>query len=199
MLILGLRRGYVPPRVKRMRKKNATPGDQIRGCQISRCVYRDGRRDARTFRADRLLHVNQEVSLKDVLSLFVFLGLFVRFIIFPAECGAALAAIDVSHSMLSSCHLALVRFALNNVNHIFKQVRATMLPIESPRYHRVNGSEMSAAAQATIYAGTRQVTSITHAHDERGDLGGLTASNGVGVKGEREGQGSCEDRQSRLI
>jgi hypothetical protein len=49
----------------------------------------------------------------------------------------------------------------------------------------VNGSEVSAATQATIYAGTRQVTSITHAHDERGDLGGLTASNGIGVQSER--------------
>ncbi len=51
----------------------------------------------------------------------------------------------------------------------------------------MNGSEVGAAAQATIYAGTRQVTSITHAHDERGDLGGLTASNGMGVQSEREG------------
>ena len=31
---------------------------------------------------------------------------------------------------------------------------------------------MSAAAQATVYAGTRQITSITHAHDERGNLEG---------------------------
>lgn len=69
--------------------------------------------------------------------------------IFPAECGAALAAINVSDSMVSSCHLAVIRFAFNNVNpahithqhaptwqhsdqdlHIFKQVGATMLPIE---------------------------------------------------------------------
>jgi hypothetical protein len=87
--------------------------------------------------------------------------------------------------MVSSCHLTVIRFALNNVDHIFKQVGATMLPIECPGYHRVNGSEVSAATQATIYAGTRQVTSITHAHDERGDLGGLTASNGIGVQSER--------------
>lgn len=117
----------------------------------------------------RLLHVDQKVSLKNVFSLFVFLGLFVCFIIFPAERGAALAAINVSHSMVPGCHLTVIRFTLDNVNHIFKQVGATMLPIECPGYHRVNGSEVSAAAQAAIYAGTRQVTSITHAHVERGD------------------------------
>lgn len=36
--------------------------------------------------------------------------------IFPAERGAALAAINVSHSMVSGCHLTVIRFALNNVN-----------------------------------------------------------------------------------
>ncbi len=81
MLIMSLRRGYVPPRVKRKRKKMRRPGDQKRGCQINRCVNREGRRDTRTFRANRLLHVNQEVSFKNVLSLFVFLRLFVRFIL----------------------------------------------------------------------------------------------------------------------
>jgi len=118
-------------------------------------MNRDGRRDVRMFRANQLLHVNQKVSLKNVLSLFVFLGLFVRFIIFPAECGAALAAIDVSHSMISSGHLTVIWFPLNNVNHILKQVGAAMLPIECPGYHRVNGSEVSTATQATIYAGAR--------------------------------------------
>ena len=48
----------------------------------------------------------------------------------------------------------------------------------------MNGSEMSAAAQATIHAGTRQVTSITHAHDGRRSSGGLTGSNGIGVQSE---------------
>lgn len=144
----------------------------MRGCQISRDMSRDGRRDVRTFRENQLLHVNQEVSLKNVLSLFVFLGRFIRFIIFPAECSPALAAINVSHSMVPSCHLTVIRFPLNNVNHILEQVGATMLSIECPGYHRVNGGKVSAAAQATIYAGTRQITSITHAHDERGNLGG---------------------------
>ena len=36
----------------------------------------------------------------------------------------------------------------------------------------MNGSKVSAATQATIYAGTRQITSITHAHDERRNLEG---------------------------
>jgi hypothetical protein len=67
-----------------------------------------------------------------------------------------------------------------------------------PGDHRVNGSEVSAAVQATIYAGTLQ-TSITHAREERGYLGGPTASNGIGVQSEREGQENCEDRRCRLI
>ena len=36
--------------------------------------------------------------------------------IFPAECGAALAAINVSHGMVPSCHLTVIRFPFNNVN-----------------------------------------------------------------------------------
>jgi hypothetical protein len=80
--MIGLRRGYVPPRVNRkMKKKTRRPGDQMRGCQISRDMNRDGRRVVPTFRENQLLHVNQKVSLKNVLSLFVFLGLFVRFIL----------------------------------------------------------------------------------------------------------------------
>ncbi len=76
--------------------------------------------------------------------------------IFPAEGCAALAAINVSHSMVSGCHLTVVRFALNNVNpahiiplarptrwrtdldvHIFKQVSTTMLPIECLHTDRI--------------------------------------------------------------
>jgi len=53
----------------------------MRGCRISRYMNRDGRRDAHTFRANRLLHVDQEVSLKNELSLFIFLGLFECFVL----------------------------------------------------------------------------------------------------------------------
>jgi len=35
--------------------------------------------------------------------------------IFPAEYGAALAAIDVSHGVVTCCHLTVIRFAFDNV------------------------------------------------------------------------------------
>ena len=39
--------------------------------------------------------------------------------------------------------------------------------VTDPGYHGMNSSEMSAAAQAAVYASACQVTSITHAHYER--------------------------------
>lgn len=92
------------------------------------------------------MHVDEEVALEDVLPFLVLLGLFVRFIIFPAEYGLALAAIDVSHGVVACSHLTVIRFTFDNVNHVFEQVGATMLAIECPGYHGVDSSEVCATA-----------------------------------------------------
>ncbi len=92
----------------------------------------------------RLLHIDKEVALEDVLPFLVPLGLFVRFVlptrergvreqnttgmewngtkgkehahIFPAKYGLALAAIDVSHGVVACSHLTVIRFTFDNVN-----------------------------------------------------------------------------------
>jgi len=128
------------------------------------CVCRTARGAPRIHRHPRLLHVDEEVALEDVLPLLVLLGLFIRLVIFPPEYGPALAAIDVPHGVVACSHLAVIRFAFDNVYHVVKQVGTSMLAIECPGYHRVNGSEVSTTAQTAVYAGPRQVTSIAHAH-----------------------------------
>jgi hypothetical protein len=68
--------------------------------------------------------------------------------------------------------------------------------------------EMSAAGQAPVYTGTRQVTSVAHTHGDE-MLSGLGRLRGLEGKKhaqpdwdrgrKREGQGNCEDARRRLI
>lgn len=48
--------------------------------------------------------------------------------IFPAEYGATLATINVSHGVVTCCHLAVIRFAFDNVYpaHIHPLASRTM-------------------------------------------------------------------------
>ncbi len=136
-------RGYVPSCTS---KKTRCPGGQKCGiaknaevCQYS--VWTAGARGAENaMDVPRLLHVDEEVALEDVLPFLVLLGLFVRFVlltrergsvsrtgmernkgrehahIFPAEYGLTLAAIDVSHGVVACSHLTVIRFTFDNVN-----------------------------------------------------------------------------------
>lgn len=137
MLFMGWRRGYVPSHVRggKMRYQ----GGQKCGCQKSRGVDREGAPQvARMPRSTRLLHIDEEVALQNVLPFFVLLGLFVRLVlrtkrkefreqkakmeadgdahIFPAEYGTALTAINVSHGVVACSHLTVIRFAFDNVD-----------------------------------------------------------------------------------
>ncbi len=98
---------------------------------------------------------NEEVALQDILPFFVLLGLFIRFVlrpkegvreqkgkwkrigtrdihIFPAEYGAAFAAVDVSHGVVACSHLTVIRFAFDNVNP------AHVHPLASTRHDRAS-------------------------------------------------------------
>jgi len=139
---------------RRTSEKTRCPGGQKCGvcqrmpevCQYS-TVWTVGARGAgNAAEVPRLLHVDEEVALEDVLPFLVLLGLFVRFVVFPAEYGLALAAIDVSHGVVACCHLTVIWFTFDNVNHVFEQVGASMLAIECPGYHGVDSSEVSATA-----------------------------------------------------
>jgi len=121
------------------KKKRDTREVQKCGCQKSRGVDREGRRRLRAWQSStRLLHIDEEVALQNVLPFLVLLGLFVRLVlanqrkefvsrkrkmeadgdahIFPAEYGAALTAIDVPHGVVACSHLTVVRFAFDNVD-----------------------------------------------------------------------------------
>jgi hypothetical protein len=87
---------------------------------------------ARTLCTTCLLHIDEEVALQDILPFFVLLGLFIRFVIFPAEYGAALAAVDVSHGVVARSHLTVIRFAFDNVNP------AHVHPLASTRHDRAS-------------------------------------------------------------
>jgi len=117
MLFMGLGRGYVPSHVRQ--KKNALPRrSEVWLPNKPGCGPQGwGAENARTRRGrTRLLHVDEEVALEDVLPFLVLLGLFVRLVIFPAEYGAALATIDVTDGVVSRSHLTVIRFAFDNVN-----------------------------------------------------------------------------------
>lgn len=119
MLFMGWRRGYVPSHVRG--KKNAIPGrSEVWLPKKPRCGPRGAPQVERMPRLTRLLHIDEEVALQNVLPFFVLLGLFVRLVIFPAEYGAALTAIDVSHGVVACSHLTVIRFAFDNVDHIFE-------------------------------------------------------------------------------
>ena len=79
-----------------------------------------------------------------------------------------------------------------------------------PGYHGMDRGEVSAAGQAAVYTGTRQVTSVAHTHGDEmlsglGRLRGLEGKRpaqldwdrGRGRK--RDGQGNCEDSRRRLL
>jgi len=138
-------------RFARQKKRDAQEVKNVGLPRMPKCastVWTAGARGRRKMQrtCPRLLHVDEEVTLEDVLPFLVLLGLFVRFVIFPAEYGLALAAIDVSHGVVACSHLTVIRFTFDNVNHVFEQVGASMLAIECPGYHGVDSSEVSATA-----------------------------------------------------
>ena len=120
-------------------EKNAIPGrSEVWLPKKPRCGPRGAPQVARMPRSTRLLHIDEEVALQNVLPFFVLLGLFVRLVlrtkrkefreqkakmeadgdahIFPAEYGTALTAIDVSHGVVACSHLTVIRFAFDNVD-----------------------------------------------------------------------------------
>lgn len=119
------------------------------------CGPRGAPKMARTLCTTCLLHIDEEVALQDILPFFVLLGLFIRFVlrpkegvreqkgkwkrigtrdihIFPAEYGAAFAAVDVSHGVVACSHLTVIRFAFDNVNP------AHVHPLASTRHDRAS-------------------------------------------------------------
>jgi len=62
------------------------------------------------------LDVDEQVSLQDVLSLFVLLRGIVGFIIFPPKGDPALDTIYISYCVISSRHLAITRFAFDDIH-----------------------------------------------------------------------------------
>lgn len=153
MLFMGWRRAVM---FRRTSRKTRYQGGQECGCQKRRCEGREGRRKWRA-RCVRpcLLHIDEEVAFQDILSFFVLLGLFIRFVlqpnegfreqkgkwkgirtrdvhIFPAEYGAAFAAVNVSHGVVACSHLTVIRFAFDNVNP------AHVHPLASTRHDRAS-------------------------------------------------------------
>lgn len=81
--------------------------------------------------AFRLLNIDEKVSLEYIFALLVLLRLFVGTVIFPAEDGGTLDAIDVADSVVPSGHLAVIWFAFYDINNAIKEICTTMLAIES--------------------------------------------------------------------
>lgn len=111
-----------------------------------------------------LLHVDEQVALEDKFAFLVFLRGLVCLVIFPAQGGATLDAVDIPHSVVPRSHRAIVGFAFNDIHDAVEQVCSAVLPIEGPGYHGMDGSEMSPACRAAVDTFARKIASITHAH-----------------------------------
>jgi len=66
--------------------------------------------------------------------------------------------------MVASGHWAVIRFTFDDVDNAIEEVRSTMLAVECPRHHGVDGSEVGFALGAPIYAFARQISTVAHAH-----------------------------------
>ena len=68
--------------VARQVKKNAIPGrSEVWLPKMPKCGPRGAPQVARMLRSTRLLHIDEEVALQNVLAFFVLLGLFVRLVL----------------------------------------------------------------------------------------------------------------------
>jgi len=110
------------------------------------------------------LYVDEQVSFQDVFPLLILLRRIVGLIIFPPEGDAALDTIYISHRVVSSRHLAIARFAFDDVHHSLKEICPAVLAVESPRKHRMDSGQMRLAGGTSIDSGSGQVLTIAHTH-----------------------------------
>jgi len=110
------------------------------------------------------LNIYEQIALEDVFAFLVFLRSFIGFVIFPSKCYSTFAAINIAHSVVTSGHRAIARFALKNVHHYFEQISSAMLAVESSGYHRMDGCKVGLAIGTAINAFAGKVTTIGHAH-----------------------------------
>ena len=141
---------------RRTSRKTRYQGGQECGCQKCRCVGREGRRKWRA----RCVGLVYCTSTRRLRSRIYFPSLYFwdcsyalscdqrkEFVsrkgngrrigtrdvhIFPAEYGAAFAAVDVSHGVVACSHLTVIRFAFDNVNP------AHVHPLASTRHDRAS-------------------------------------------------------------
>jgi len=70
--------------------------------------------------------------------------------------------------MVTCRHLAVIGFALDDIDDPIKEIGASVLTIERSRYHRVNGGQMSLALGASVDALAGEITAVFHSHVEWG-------------------------------
>jgi len=85
----------------------------------------------------QLLDIHEQIPLENEFAFFILLTAFIGIVIFPSECYAAFAAVDVSDDVVACSHCALTRVALNDINNLLEEIGSSMLAIECPRQHGI--------------------------------------------------------------
>ena len=77
-----------------------------------------------------LINLTQQLRLQNELPLFVLLAIFIRLIVFPSHCLFALPAADIPNDMAPRCHVALIGFAVDDVDDFAEEVGFAVLAAE---------------------------------------------------------------------
>lgn len=117
-----------------------------------------------------LLHIHEQVPLKNVFAFLVLLRWFVGFIVFPPERSAALAAVDVPNGVVSGRHRTVIWLAFDDVDNAIEEVCSTMLAVERAGHHGVDGGEVGLAGRASVDAFSRKISTVAHAHAVNEDV-----------------------------